>query len=201
MNFRIAYKIKNVMQLPDVGDVFLDGVIGIRYERSIYERVTSKFAIDMILREAEEFFADQYDDEFLYGMWRSEFWGKLMLSAARVCRMQRDEQLKQDIRASVYKVLQYQDADGYLSTYKEKDCIFRVDPAEAEKICRFGKRSEVCPPLRPVSAFPIGAGACHHIVNGSRKSFRVFCFPHDHDIDELIHFPEAHVTPSSLGRV
>jgi len=133
MDYQIAYKIRNVMQLPDVGDVFLDGLIGIRYERFIYERVTGKFAIDMILREAEEFFADQYDDEFLYGMWRSEFWGKLMLSAARVCRMQRDEQLQKDIRASVYRVLQYQDGDGYLSTYREKDCIFRVDPAEAEK--------------------------------------------------------------------
>ena len=133
MDYQIAYKIRNVMQLPDVGNVFLDGLIGIRYERFIYERVTGKFAIDMILREAEEFFADQYDDEFLYGMWRSEFWGKLMLSAARVCRMQRDEQLKKDIRASVYRVLQYQDGDGYLSTYREKDCIFRVDPVEAEK--------------------------------------------------------------------
>ena len=68
MDYQILYKVNHAMTLPDVGDVFLDGLIGIRYERFIYERVTSKFAIDMILREAEEFFADQYDDEFLYGM-------------------------------------------------------------------------------------------------------------------------------------
>ena len=133
MNYQIPYQVNNVMTLPDAGNAFLDGEIGIRYDRFIYERVTSQFAIDKILREAEEFFADQYDDEFLYGMWRSEFWGKLMLSAARVCRMERNEKLKADIRASVYKVLQYQDADGYLSTYRNKDHIFRVDPEEARK--------------------------------------------------------------------
>jgi len=131
MDYKVAYKVDNLITLPDVGDVNLDGEIGIRYDRFIYERVTSKFAIDYILKEAEEFFADQYDDEFVYGMWRSEFWGKLLISAARVCRMERDEKLKNDIRQTCYNVLQYQDTDGYLSTYRGKDNIFRCDDPKA----------------------------------------------------------------------
>ena len=131
MNYKVAYKVDNLISLPDVGDVRLDGEIGIRYDRLIYERVTSKFAIDYIIKEAEEFFADQYDDEFVYGMWRSEFWGKLLLSAARVCRMECDENLKNEIRKTCYNVLQYQQDDGYLSTYRGKDNIFRCDDEKA----------------------------------------------------------------------
>ena len=131
MDYKVAYKADNMISLPDVGDVNLDGEIGIRYDKLIYERVTSKFAIDFILKEAEEFFADQYDDEFVYGMWRSEFWGKLLISAARVCRMERDENLKAAIRQTCYNVLQYQQDDGYLSTYRGKDNIFRCDDPKA----------------------------------------------------------------------
>ena len=68
MEYKVPYQVENLICLPDVGDVRLDGEIGIRYDRFIYERVTGQFAIDYILREAEEFFADQYDDEFAYGM-------------------------------------------------------------------------------------------------------------------------------------
>jgi len=118
VDYKVSYKVDNRIFLPDDGNFRLDGEIGIRYDRLIYERVTGRFAIDYILKEAEEFFADKYDDEFAYGMWRSEFWGKLVLSAVRVLRMERDENLKNEISRSCLKVLSYQDADGYLSTYR-----------------------------------------------------------------------------------
>ena len=78
------------------------------------------------LKEAELELEERYDDQ--YGAdencyWRSEFWGKLMLSAVRVCRLKKDETLKEDIRKSVYRVLNYQDNDGYLCTYLDKDLI------------------------------------------------------------------------------
>ena len=138
MDYKVDYKVNNLISLPELGDVRLDGEIGIRYDRFIYERVTGRFAIDHILKEAEEFFADQYDDEFVYGMWRGEFWGKLLISAARVCRMERDENLKNEIRKTCYNVLKHQDSDGYLSTYRIKDNIFRVEPEKAMKQAGWG---------------------------------------------------------------
>jgi len=138
VDYKVSYKVDNRIFLPDDGNFRLDGEIGIRYDRLIYERVTGRFAIDYILKEAEEFFADKYDDEFAYGMWRSEFWGKLVLSAVRVLRMERDENLKNEISRSCLKVLSYQDADGYLSTYRGKDNIFRVDPEKSIKQAGWG---------------------------------------------------------------
>ena len=60
-------------------------------------------------------------------MWRGEFWGKLILSAVRVCRMKNDAVLKEDIQKSVYRVLQYQDETGYLGSYQNGENIFKAD--------------------------------------------------------------------------
>lgn len=127
MQYKIPYKINNKYHAPDLGDVTLFDEPGIRFDRFIHERVSGRFAIDEILREAVECFGDQYDDELAYGHWRCEFWGKLILSACRVCRYKRDERLKEDIRRSAYDLLQFQRADGYLSTYRDSRDIFRVD--------------------------------------------------------------------------
>ncbi|MBQ8641975.1 MAG: glycoside hydrolase family 127 protein [Clostridia bacterium] len=133
MEYMIAYKVPNKIRVPALGDTALDGEIGSRYDRFVYERITGKFAIDEIWKEAEECFRDQYDDEYAAGMWRGEFWGKLLLSAARVCTMKNDSRLKEDIRASVYRMLAYQRADGYLSTYRDSDSIFSPKPEDARR--------------------------------------------------------------------
>ncbi len=126
MNFKIPYKVENKYNFASLGDVNLGGCVGTRMDTFIYERVSGKFAIDEILKEAELELEERYDD--MYGpndhcYWRSEFWGKLMLSAVRVCKLKKDETLKEDIQKSVYRVLEYQDGDGYLCTYLDKDCI------------------------------------------------------------------------------
>ena len=124
MKYVVEYKVPNILRIPEAGMVSLDGEIGARFDRFVYERITGKFAIDEIWREAEECFFDQYDDEYAAGMWRGEFWGKLLLSAARVCAMKNDPQLEEDIRTSVYRMLSMQRADGYLSTYRDCDSLF-----------------------------------------------------------------------------
>ena len=86
MEYIVAYAVPNRFRSPLPAAATLDGEIGTRFDRFVYERITGKFAIDEIWREAEECFLDQYDDEYAAGMWRGEFWGKLVLSAARVCR-------------------------------------------------------------------------------------------------------------------
>jgi hypothetical protein len=89
MNYRVDYKVKNVMETPKLGSCFLEGEIGLRFDKFIHERVSGKFAIEEILREAEDFFKTQYDDIFTFGYWRSEFWGKLMLSAVDAVHIRR----------------------------------------------------------------------------------------------------------------
>ena len=126
MEFKIFNKIQDKYTFPDPSDVTLGGSIGVRMDTFIYERVSGAFAIDEILHEAESELEERYDDQLGpngHCMWRSEFWGKLMLSAVRVCRLKKDEKLKENIRKSVYRVLSFQDEDGYLCTYLNKDFI------------------------------------------------------------------------------
>ncbi|MBQ8402012.1 MAG: glycoside hydrolase family 127 protein [Clostridia bacterium] len=133
MEYIVPYTVPNRLHTPLPECASLDGEIGVRFDRFVYERITGKFAIDEIWREAEECFADQYDDEYAAGMWRGEFWGKLLLSAVRVCRMKNDPGLLEDIRASVYTMLSYQRADGYLSTYRNSESLFPPKPEDARR--------------------------------------------------------------------
>ena len=95
MDYKINYKVQNVMQTAPLGNCFLEGEIGARFDRFILERLSGKFALEEILREAEDFFKTQYDDIYTFGYWRSEFWGKLMLSAVRCCAYKNDNVLKE----------------------------------------------------------------------------------------------------------
>ena len=127
MNYKIDYKVQNVMETAPLGSCFLEGEIGARVDRFILERVSGKFALEEILREAEDYFKTQYDDIYTFGYWRSEFWGKLMLSAVRCCAYKNDNALKEELRKSCYKLLSFQRADGYLSTYRNSDNLYPVD--------------------------------------------------------------------------
>ena len=124
MNYKVDYKAKNKMADLPLSSLSLDNEIGSRFDRFVYERTSSGFAIREILREAERGYADKFDDEHGAGMWRSEFWGKLVISAARVARMKNDESLKAELAESVKRVLAYQQEDGYLSTYLNRKNIF-----------------------------------------------------------------------------
>lgn len=127
MSYKVDYKIQNIMETAPLGNCFLEGEIGARVDRFILERVSGKFALEEILREAENFFKTQYDDIYTFGYWRSEFWGKLMLSAVRCCAYKNDEVLKEELRKSCYKMLSLQREDGYLSTYRNSDNLYPVD--------------------------------------------------------------------------
>ena len=94
MQYKIEYKVNNKLKIPELYDVTLDGEVGKRFDSFVHGRVNGKIAIEEILREAEDCIELKYDDEYCHGLWRSEFWGKLVLSAVRVCRMKKDETLK-----------------------------------------------------------------------------------------------------------
>jgi len=133
MQYKIEYKVNNKLKIPELYDVTLDGEVGKRFDSFVHGRVNGKTAIEEILREAEDCIELKYDDEYCHGLWRSEFWGKLVLSAVRVCRMKKDETLKEDIRKSVYRVMSLQDDEGYIGTYYSSCNFF---PADRERSMR-----------------------------------------------------------------
>ena len=100
MNFKIPHKIEDKFKFVNLCDASLCGSIGVRMDNLIHERVSGKFAIDEILKEAELEIKEKYDDQFgesKHCLWRGEFWGKLMLSAVRTCIVKKDEKLKEEV--------------------------------------------------------------------------------------------------------
>lgn len=128
MKYIIQNKIQDKIILADLENLTLDGAIGVRCDRFLYERVTSDFAVKEILGETESFYDSKLDDELSHGLWRSEFWGKQILSFCEVARYKNDRDMYEKIRASAYKVLSFQREDGYLSTYRDSDNIFPANP-------------------------------------------------------------------------
>lgn len=131
----IEYKVKNKITVPDYSDFKFGGEIGKLFDRFIDKRMTSDFARNEILKEAENAFFERKDDENPpIGMWRGEFWGKLMISASRACRYTGDEKLKKIIRDSVYKIISTAEPDGYIGSYKNAEQIFACPYSEGAKI-------------------------------------------------------------------
>lgn len=127
----VDYKATNAVNPPAVGETKLCGRIGETFDRFIYERITGSFAKNNIYKEAEDAFITREDDKNPpIGLWRGEFWGKQIISACRVCRYKKDEELKNFIKQSVYKIMSTADDDGYIGTYKNP---FQVFPADREK--------------------------------------------------------------------
>ncbi len=139
MEYKVKYAVENSYHAPELGKVSLDGLIGEKFDKLIHERVTSDFAIDFILREAENCFRDRFDDEYKFGLWRSEFWGKLIISACRVCRYLESDKLRSAIKTSAYRLLSFRDDDGFLSTYRNRKAV--IMPTQEKAAFDHGWRS------------------------------------------------------------
>ena len=76
---------EDAMKTPRLRDVRLKGVPAAKMNDLIRARLTSDFAKLNVFAEARRAFVDRDDDcKGHGGVWRGEFWGKQMLSAARV---------------------------------------------------------------------------------------------------------------------
>ncbi len=124
MDYIVPYKIQNKMNTLPTSAITLNNEIGQRFDVFCHNRVSGEFAVKEILGEAERFFVTKLDDELGAGMWRGEFYGKLILSAVRVARMKGDENLKAKLGESVHRLIENQEEDGYLSTYLDGKNIF-----------------------------------------------------------------------------
>lgn len=131
----IEYRVNDAADALPIGEAQLGGKIGEKFRKVIFERMTSEKAQKEIFPETEAAFKNCIDDENPpVGLWQGEFWGKVIISACRGCRYTKDENLKEFIRGSVYRVLEYQRQDGYLGSYKNERQIFKAPVKEVQRI-------------------------------------------------------------------
>ena len=127
----------DAMRPPRLGDVRLQGAPGRKLDAFVRARITGDFAQREIFGEARRAFRLRNDDERpvggrtgVGGLWRGEFWGKLMLGTARVAGYLQDPKLDRFVREECHRLMALQDADGYLGSYSNRE---NVAIAEADR--------------------------------------------------------------------
>ncbi len=118
-----------------LGEVKVPGHVGEVQDTFFSNRIRGEYARSEIWKEAHEAFAHPDDDVFNHGigMWKGEFWGKLMISASRVAEHSRDEGLRKFLHDEALSLIKFQRADGYLGTYVDSEYIVPLPLAEQQR--------------------------------------------------------------------
>ena len=125
---------QDAMKTPRLRDVRLKGVPAVKMNDLFRERLTGDFAKLNVFAEARRAFVDRDDDcKGHGGVWRGEFWGKQMLSPARVADYLADPAFTKFVREECHRLMSTQDPDGYLGSYKDKELVSIVDPEQTRK--------------------------------------------------------------------
>ena len=125
----------DAMRTPRLRDVRLGGYPGEKLDELVRARVTSTFAQKNVFGEARRAFEDRDDDiDGHGGLWRGEFWGKLMLSAARVADYLDDPAVTRFVGEECHRLMALQDPDGYLGSYRDKELVRITDPETTKKV-------------------------------------------------------------------
>ena len=115
---------------PDIGKTVLHGDIGEMAERMFFRRVNSPEARNTVYRETIDAFRNKLDDaRKIIGIWQGEYWGKWVISAARVARYQHNEELKSFVRSTAWELISLRDSEGCISTYRDPN-VFSAAPKE-----------------------------------------------------------------------
>lgn len=124
----------DAMRAPRLRDVRIGSVPGAKLMAFARERMLGEFAQKEIFGEARRAFETRDDDILGHGgLWRGEFWGKLMLSTARVADYLRDPALLAFVREECLRMMALQDADGYLGSYRDKELVSIIDPRQTKR--------------------------------------------------------------------
>ena len=132
----VADAAKDAYLAPALGDVRLQGPLAEKMERFLHARVRSEFARQEIFGEAREAIRRKEDDaNGLVGYWQGEFWGKLMMSAARVAQYGGgDPSLRDFVRAECRRLMEYEDADGCITSYRDREFVRGPDGERLERV-------------------------------------------------------------------
>lgn len=126
------------------GHARLAGPVGEKLDRFLDHRVRGDFAKKVIFPEARAAFEKPDDDTFNhpaewerpFGMWKGEFWGKLMISACRTAALKNDRALKEWLHEEALRLIALQRPDGYLGTYADPEY---VQPQDWQKVGEIGR--------------------------------------------------------------
>ena len=127
--------VEDAMKTPRLRDVRLKGAPAAKMNDLFRERLTGDFAKLNVFAEARRAFVERDDDRKGHGgVWRGEFWGKLMLGTARVAQYLDDPALTAFVKDECHRLMELQDEDGYLGSYKDKELVAITDPAKTKSI-------------------------------------------------------------------
>lgn len=125
----------DAMRAPRLRDVRIGSVPGVKLAAFVRARMQGAFAQKEIFGEARRAFETRDDDVRGHGgLWRGEFWGKLMLGTARVADYLQDPALLAFVQEECRRLMALQDADGYLGSYRDKELVSITDPALTTKV-------------------------------------------------------------------
>lgn len=98
------------------------------------KRIFSGHGKNVVFKEAEDAFRNCIDDSTTVGLWQGEFWGKWIISAARVCRYTGNAELKEFLHNAALTLIGFQHENGYIGTYKESKNF--MSPAPTEEVIK-----------------------------------------------------------------
>ena len=126
-------------------DVRLGGVPAGKMHNFFRARMFDKTAQRDVFGEARSAFRDRDDDEKavlpdrkMGGIWRGEFWGKLMLGTARVADYLQDPALTKFVKEECHRMIALQDPDGYLGSYADKENVWIPESAKPAMRAAYG---------------------------------------------------------------
>ena len=82
----IPYAVTDSITPAKLENVTIGGYPAMKAKAFFDRRILSDYGMNEVFGEAEKAFYERIDDITGVGYWRGEFWGKLAISAARVCR-------------------------------------------------------------------------------------------------------------------
>ena len=126
-------------------DVRLGGVPAGKMHNFFRARMLDTTAQRDVFGEARSAFRDRDDDEKavlpdrkMGGLWRGEFWGKLMLGTARVADYLQDPALTKFVKEECHRMIALQDPDGYLGSYADKENVWIPESAKPAMRAAYG---------------------------------------------------------------
>ena len=126
-------------------DVRLGGVPAGKMHNFFRARMLDTTAQRDVFGEARSAFRDRDDDEKavlpdrkMGGIWRGEFWGKLMLGTARVADYLQDPALTKFVKEECHRMIALQDPDGYLGSYADKENVWIPESAKPAMRAAYG---------------------------------------------------------------
>ena len=126
-------------------DVRLGGVPAGKMHNFFRARMLDTTAQRDVFGEARSAFRDRDDDEKavlpdrkMGGIWRGEFWGKLVLGTARVADYLQDPALTTFVKEECHRMIALQDPDGYLGSYADKENVWIPESAKPAMRAAYG---------------------------------------------------------------